>query len=308
METPDDIISIKNLHKLPRGWHQGAVFKIWANDFIIRRTTQMRERFQNLFGAEPQVDTLHDEERFSLFLMAQPHMPPNARRVSEQIFRWGIDAHQFIALQKSLDLELFLEWGMIGKPTEDDIYILEEEIHLVEERFPQLTAAANSHQAFIDALNLLWEGRSAYDWARCFWGFPPVEIMSMRPRIFRLYKYLCDVDEVTPKRVVTPLAEEEVSTQEGTGSTGDNPVQEEQPTAAPTPWDDLDPRQETSYKVLLAALLNHSGKYPWRENVGKAATVKWLARKLETLGCTMAEKTIGRCLDGLDDAIRKKGK
>lgn len=68
----------------------------------------------------------------------------------------------------------------------------------------------------------------------------------------------------------------------------------------------LDPRQETSYKALLAALLAHAGKYPWGERGGKAAAVKWLARELESLGCAVSERTIGKCLDGLPEAIRKK--
>lgn len=68
----------------------------------------------------------------------------------------------------------------------------------------------------------------------------------------------------------------------------------------------LDQRQETTYKVLLATLLAHAGKYPWGERGGKAAVVKWLARELQSLGCAMSEKTIGKHLDGLSDAIRKK--
>lgn len=68
----------------------------------------------------------------------------------------------------------------------------------------------------------------------------------------------------------------------------------------------LDLRQETTYKVLLGALLCHAGKYPWGERGGKVAAVKWLSRELEGLGCAISEKTIGKCLDGLPEAMRKK--
>lgn len=307
-ESPNPGFSIENVHKVPRGELQGPVFMMWAEDFIARRTAQMQEQFQNTFDARWRLDALHAEERFSLFLMAQSPVPSGARRVSEQIFRWGIDANQFIALQKSLNLELFLDWGMQGEPSEDDIYILEEEIRRVEERYPQLAAAAHSHQKFIDALNLLWEERNVYDWAQCFWGFPPIEIMSMRPRIFRLYKYLCEVDDIIPKRVVMPPAEGEAPRQEDDASSPEgNPVQGEQATAAAKPQDDIETRTETSYKILLAALLREIRRYPWSEGIGLSSTAKWLSGKLDALGCTMTEKTIGKHLAGLDDAIRKKG-
>lgn len=79
METPESPtpgFSIENVHKVPRGLLQGAVFTMWANDFIARRAAQMQEQFQNTIDAGGWPDTLHTEERFSLFLMAQPPVPP----------------------------------------------------------------------------------------------------------------------------------------------------------------------------------------------------------------------------------------
>lgn len=68
----------------------------------------------------------------------------------------------------------------------------------------------------------------------------------------------------------------------------------------------IDQRCETSYKTLIAVLLAKAGKHPWADQGGKAAVVKWLARELQSLGCAMSEKTIGKHLDGLPEAVRKK--
>lgn len=72
--------------------------------------------------------------------------------------------------------------------------------------------------------------------------------------------------------------------------------------------DDIDMRTETSYKILLATLLNYVNKYPpANQEGGLNGVAKRLADEANiSLGCAITPKTVLKCLQGLPEAVSKK--
>lgn len=184
---------------MPDDPRQKKIWKQWLAEYVDTLITQAHAKIRT------RNPGLSENEIADFFLMSLPPVPDDARELTEQIFRWGITVPQFIVIQKTLDPPLYPSWdechGRSGRFF--NIFIGQEGISLVESEYPELRKGAECCQKFIDALNLLWEDRGAYTAARGFWGFPPVEIETMRDRIFKLYKYLCDVDRTTTEEKAT---------------------------------------------------------------------------------------------------------
>ena len=163
---------------------QKEIYDQWFDEYVKNQIAQAR--------AIIETNGLSEKEGISFFLMSQQPLPSNSRSVTEQIFRWCITVTQFIAIQKSLKLQLYNLWGedIDGNILIYDVFISNEDISMVENKFPELKKTSESYQEYIDALNMVWEGREIYDFGRNFWGKTPVEINIMRDKIFEMYKFI----------------------------------------------------------------------------------------------------------------------
>ena len=177
------------------------LYRQWTEDHLEAQLAQARANNTEDINNSQKLST---EERLSLFLLSLPPIPPYARSVSEQIFRWGITVTQFTAIQKALEIPLYLDFTLReGIALLSDIYIAQEEINLVENSYPDCKRAAKECQSFFDALSTLEDNSFIYPTARQFWGHIPVEMAFMRCKLFKLYNYFCEVDKVSPEQKTT---------------------------------------------------------------------------------------------------------
>lgn len=181
---------------------QKEIYRQWLAEYVEKRIAQFQEDIKK------RNPSISEDGAVSLFLMSLPSVPDKFRELTEQIFLWHITATQFIAIQKSLDLTLYPRWieGERWNKYNFYIFIGEEEVSLVEREFPELKKGTAYCKEIIDALDLLEDSTDIYDAAQHFLGLAPAEIVGMRCRIFKLYKYFCDVDEVAPEQNETPPA------------------------------------------------------------------------------------------------------
>lgn len=194
---------------LPGDYKQRAIYCQWAKETTDNSIAQTRavieENLNERDGGEPAA--LSAGEYTSLFLALQPPLPYGARPVSEQIFRWDTTATQFIAIQKTLGFSLYVNWvERDGKAVALDIYIGQEEISLVESKFPELEKSAIRCQRYIDACNLIKYERDLYYEAYGFWGKAPDEIKRLLFTVKLLHDRLLRVHGKPPTRYTTPPA------------------------------------------------------------------------------------------------------